>query len=109
MIQSTILKLSRGIDDVKAELHDALKKAVNFQPHLNNSLELKSRIEQLSSDIQDLSNKIQNEVRHCFHSLPFLIIISTMGIVGKAIAFCFLTIFNSLPDKRPAGLLSCGV
>jgi hypothetical protein len=64
-IQVTLEKLHKRIDSLKGDLFASLQSTYSdFIPQLDAAFELKSRIEELSDDIQSLGTKIEGEVRY---------------------------------------------
>ena len=56
-------KLSKRIEDAKKEVYDALQKRYgDFYPNLNATLELASRVRNLSDDMQNVTERIEREV-----------------------------------------------
>ncbi|XP_071944960.1 centromere/kinetochore protein zw10 homolog [Antedon mediterranea] len=57
-------KLSGSVDEIKAEVYDTVKKKyMEFQPSLDKTVELESRVDEMSNELNNLNDQIQNEIK----------------------------------------------
>ncbi|XP_078673882.1 centromere/kinetochore protein zw10 homolog [Branchiostoma floridae x Branchiostoma belcheri] len=57
-------KLSKRVEDIKGEIYETItQKYVDFVPSMNTTLDLTTRVNTLLTEVDNLNNKIQNEVQ----------------------------------------------